>query len=378
VRVVLEIASGPLKRRTITLCAGQRVVIGRAKGSDYTVPDDQHISRRHFAVEFDGRACQIYDLNSANGTMLNGTRVAEAVVRDGDEIMAGQTKFAVHIETDAAVDVPSQPFERPFHVRETLAPPVAATTLKSFSISPVQSRPTLPLEISEAYEKALKDEDPAVRWEAISAAAWTGEKWLLEYCRKLADRPKPEHWEAILLLAILGDSSDLRSIRDAGKASELGPRRFKAFGAFGHPGVIELLLEGIEDEDPLVAVAAGTAFSKITGADIESDNRVQVLPEDASEPDEFEREFLEEVTLPRPALAKAQWEKVKDNFSQGTRWCRGFDLSHGCSGEVLSQLDMESRWEACLRGNYEGTWHGSLIDLEIFPQDARWEKTTNR
>jgi hypothetical protein len=31
-------------------------------------------------------------------------------------------------------------------------------------------------------------------------------------------------------------------------------------------------------------------------------------------------------------------------------------------------LDMESRWQACLRGMFEGTWQGSLIDLEVFPQ----------
>jgi hypothetical protein len=95
---------------------------------------------------------------------------------------------------------------------------------------------------------------------------------------------------------------------------------------------------------------------------------VQVLPEDGDEPDEFEREFLDEVVLPSAELARAHWKKLQAPFSKGTRWCRGFDLSRGTTKDILTQLDRESRWEACLRGKFEGTWHGSLIDLEAIPQ----------
>jgi hypothetical protein len=35
---------------------------------------------------------------------------------------------------------------------------------------------------------------------------------------------------------------------------------------------------------------------------------------------------------------------------------------------MLVKLDLESRWEACLRGRFDGTWKGSLVDLEVFPQ----------
>jgi hypothetical protein len=202
----------------------------------------------------------------------------------------------------------------------------------------------------------------------MQAAAWTRQQWLVEYCRRLSNDPLLEHWEAILFLAILGEPSDVERILVAGKTTGLGPQRFQALGTFGHPGVVDILLEGIENTDPRTAVAAGVAFAKITGVNIESDTRVEVPPGNGSEPDEFEQEFLDEVTLPSPEIARDHWKDVQVAFSQGTRWCRGFDLSHDATDEFLAQLDLESRWEACLRGKFEGSWQGNLIDLAVFPQ----------
>jgi uncharacterized protein (TIGR02270 family) len=223
----------------------------------------------------------------------------------------------------------------------------------------------------ELYESAMRGEELAVRREAMWAAAWSRQQWLLEHCRKLSNNPLANHWDSTLLLAILGKPTDLERILAAGQASERGPQRFEALGAFGHPAVMETVLEGIESEDPYTAVAAGAAFTKITGANIDSDKRIQLLPEDGHEPDEFEREFLDEVILPSSELAQAHWKKVEEAFSKGTRWCRGIDLSQGATNEALAQLDLESRWAACLRGKFEGTWHGSLVDLEVFPQQPR-------
>jgi uncharacterized protein (TIGR02270 family) len=231
------------------------------------------------------------------------------------------------------------------------------------------------LDSFKTHEAVIHDEDQTVRREAMQAAVWTRQQWLLEHCRKLSNNPLPENGDAIYLLAILGKPTDLQQIVAAAKAGELGPRRFQALGAFGHPAVIGTLLEEIESDDPHVAVAAGTAFTKITGADINSHKRVQLPPGDSHEPDEFEREFLNEVILPSAELARAHWKKLQAAFSKGTRWCRGFDLSRGATNGILAQLDLESRWETCLRGKFEGTWHGSLIDLEAFPQKPLTENS---
>jgi len=233
-------------------------------------------------------------------------------------------------------------------------------------VSPVG--PLSPDVAARLSDAAMHDENPSVRAEALQTAAWTMQPWLLEHCRTLCDRPHPDNADAILLLAILGQPFDLERIQGVARAAELGPTRFDVLGAFGHPGVVETLLEGMQSKDPLTATAAGAAFTKITGADIESDQKVRVPPEDGGEPDEFEQEFLDEVTLPDPASARAHWEQVKAEFSKGTRWCRGLNLTGIPPHEFMLQLDLESRRQACLRGRFEATWQGSLIDFEVFPQ----------
>lgn len=222
---------------------------------------------------------------------------------------------------------------------------------------------------AQLSDAAMHDEDPSVRAEALQAAAWTLQPWLLEHCRTLCDQPHPDNADAILLLAILGKPFDLELILRVAAAAELGPMRFRVLGTFGHPGVVETLLEAMQSKDPLTAAAAGAAFTKITGANIESDQKVQVPPEDGSEPDEFEQEFLDEVTLPDPASAWAHWEQVKAEFSSGTHWCHGLNLSGTPTHEFLVQLDLESRRQTFLRGKFEATRQGSLIDFEVFPQE---------
>lgn len=220
----------------------------------------------------------------------------------------------------------------------------------------------------ELYERALHDEDPNVRREAMNAAGWNRERWLLDYCRELANEPLPKNWDGLMILAVLGKPSDLESVLRIGRNASLGPRRFQILGAFGHPGVVEDFLKEIEGSDPLTAVAAGEAFTKITGFDITSNDKVEILPDDGSEPDEFERGFLDEAILPDPKLARNHWKTVKAKLSQGSRWCRGVDLSRGATNEALAKVDMESRWEACLRGRFDGAGRASPIDLEAFPQ----------
>jgi hypothetical protein len=222
----------------------------------------------------------------------------------------------------------------------------------------------------EAYQAGLRDENLSVRRQALHAAAWRSYQSVLGHCWELTARPAPEHGAAFLLLAILAKPEHVHSILDVGQTAELGPQRFRILGAFGHPAVVELLLKGMESKDPHTALAAGAAFTKITGVDVASDRRVPLLPEDGRDVDDFENEFLDEVFLPSPELARIHWRKIEPQFRKGTRWCRGLDLSEGASRELWNQLDMESRWEAHLRGKFEGQWQGSPADLERFPQQA--------
>jgi hypothetical protein len=69
---------------------GARCVIGRGAEADVQLTDIG-ASRRHAElVLVDGR-CELHDLGSTNGTLINGQRVEAATMTDGDKIMIGTT-----------------------------------------------------------------------------------------------------------------------------------------------------------------------------------------------------------------------------------------------------------------------------------------------
>lgn len=107
-RVVLEVQDGPDRGRKAVLRARQALRVGRTERSDFVLAGDQQLSSRHFMVECDDRACQIRDLESTNGTLLNGEPVGQARLRHGDEIYAGQTLLRVTIEALVADDFPEE------------------------------------------------------------------------------------------------------------------------------------------------------------------------------------------------------------------------------------------------------------------------------
>jgi diguanylate cyclase (GGDEF)-like protein len=66
------------------------VVIGRAAGTDVRLQDDG-VSRRHARIVLVDGQLGIEDLESANGTLVNGEPVRRAILRDGDKIQVGST-----------------------------------------------------------------------------------------------------------------------------------------------------------------------------------------------------------------------------------------------------------------------------------------------
>lgn len=70
---------------------GDRLTIGRSRDSDIFL-EDLAVSRLHATVyrEPDGQYV-VRDENSANGTTVNGARISEHVLEEGDDIGLGQT-----------------------------------------------------------------------------------------------------------------------------------------------------------------------------------------------------------------------------------------------------------------------------------------------
>lgn len=69
-------------------------VIGRAKDCDLPVPYKM-LSREHAELRVEGDSLLLTDLGSANGTFVNGKRVKQARVRDGDTVAFAKLAFLV-------------------------------------------------------------------------------------------------------------------------------------------------------------------------------------------------------------------------------------------------------------------------------------------
>ncbi len=70
----------------------QPMAIGRGETADVTVHDDT-LSRRHFTIRREGEAFLIEDLNSQNGTWVDGKRVRGTRLSQNVCIAAGRTLF---------------------------------------------------------------------------------------------------------------------------------------------------------------------------------------------------------------------------------------------------------------------------------------------
>jgi hypothetical protein len=96
--VAAEILEGVGGRAgSLVLPDGRRVALGEesaviGRSPDCTVPlSDPRASRRHAEVRPRDDGFLLVDLGSTNGTKVNGRRVQEHVLRDGDEIAVGVT-----------------------------------------------------------------------------------------------------------------------------------------------------------------------------------------------------------------------------------------------------------------------------------------------
>lgn len=99
--VVLEIKAGPMSGEKIVVRTGETVTFGRATGrANFALPHDTFMSGIHFAVECGSQGPFLKDRNSSNGTFLNGARVKDSPLTNGDEIRTGQTSFSVRLIAD--------------------------------------------------------------------------------------------------------------------------------------------------------------------------------------------------------------------------------------------------------------------------------------
>jgi Inner membrane component of T3SS, cytoplasmic domain len=100
-RVILEIVGGPDAGRKMHLKSHQSIKVGRTEWADFVAPNDPQMSGEHFSLQVSGNGCRLRDLDSRNGTTVNGKPVKETELQNGDEIVAGGTQFVIRIGSDS-------------------------------------------------------------------------------------------------------------------------------------------------------------------------------------------------------------------------------------------------------------------------------------
>jgi len=131
----LKIVKGPGEGAELTL--GERVTLGRSRECDLQIKDAES-SRVHAQVTLHEGRYHIKDLDSSNGTLVNGSPVGEHVLRHGDRIQIGEV--IVEFDDDdtrlAVVQSPKAVEHEPKEARRNIAPAQAPPAARA----PVNAR----------------------------------------------------------------------------------------------------------------------------------------------------------------------------------------------------------------------------------------------
>ena len=104
-RLVVEI--GPDEGKEFSLRGTMR--IGRSEDSEITLADAQ-ASRHHAAISPEPGGFTIQDLNSSNGTFVNGKRLVEPrFLKDGDRLRVANTVLAFRWDSARSIPAPATP-----------------------------------------------------------------------------------------------------------------------------------------------------------------------------------------------------------------------------------------------------------------------------
>jgi hypothetical protein len=103
--LALRFIAGKYKGRELILVPGHDVIVGRVGDVDVVLAEDM-VSRRHARIAVEGEGVVIEDLDSTNGTFVNGEKIRREVLKEGDRILIGTNILKV-----VAVDPSSLPLE---------------------------------------------------------------------------------------------------------------------------------------------------------------------------------------------------------------------------------------------------------------------------
>jgi hypothetical protein len=107
-RLYLVATGGPSRGACLPIGPG-RTKLGKAPRAEAETVchavADEYVSREHVLLEILGDVVTLHDLHSTNGTFVNGVRVVDSLLQEGDRVQIGSSVFRVEYDP-AAADVP--------------------------------------------------------------------------------------------------------------------------------------------------------------------------------------------------------------------------------------------------------------------------------
>lgn len=129
----LHVVAGAAKG---THCWGQQdevITAGRSKNASLCVGDDPECSRQHCKFISKSGVWSVVDLGSSNGTSLNGARITESRLSDGDIVGIGKTQIEIRIRVDSNSEnetmVPGRSASHPVEMIREIGPYLIRRTL---------------------------------------------------------------------------------------------------------------------------------------------------------------------------------------------------------------------------------------------------------
>jgi pSer/pThr/pTyr-binding forkhead associated (FHA) protein len=103
---ILRTVTEDVPEKTFRILTGGVRTLGRSTGADFIV-DAALVSRVHCRLSaLPGGELEVRDLDSTNGTYVNGARVETARLTPGDRLRIGRVEL-VAVREDAAAEQPS-------------------------------------------------------------------------------------------------------------------------------------------------------------------------------------------------------------------------------------------------------------------------------
>ncbi|MDX6383158.1 MAG: eukaryotic-like serine/threonine-protein kinase [Blastocatellia bacterium] len=228
-RVTLRVLAGPYTGREFTFDQHDTFLIGRADTAHLYLPEDRFFSRHHCLLEIAPPRCFLRDLGSTNGTFVNGQRVPEAFLTNGDRIQGGQTVLEVEVQSEQAVTINGM--EAPTLTRPTMIPVDCGNCgrREQFEASHVDEKMSFLCE--DCREELKRQPQPIPGYEMIKLLGRGGMG-----CVMLARDEKT------------GNSVAIKSLLPEVAVTEISLRRFmreiQVASALDHPNIVRFLESG--------------------------------------------------------------------------------------------------------------------------------------